>query len=550
MREPPGDERMIDNLIIGSSFAAYATARALHREGQAFEVLDVAYELEPDIAKNVAGLVRTPDADWDSETTSRLFPPVEATRYGVKRRQIFGSNFPYRVPAPLSVRTEDCEMEFSHALGGFGNVWGGAMLPFDTSEVASWPVPHDDLARSYRNVLEYTPLSAEQDALAEDYPLYADNPGALRRSTQTDVLLGALASREHALKRGGATFGRARVAVDAGTGPSGCRYCGRCLEGCAYGSIFNPRHAWSTIPGMEGGSANPRFHGGYYALEFSEQADHVEIAAIEVGSGAVRSFRARRVFLGLGHIATTRMIARSLKRIGEPIRSLETQYYFFPLLSYAARKPEPLEYTLAEAFIEIANKDISAQKQHMQVYGANPIFRTTLENAMGGMLPVEALLKRLYLFQGYLHSDDSGSIDVEIASSTDTHDTIVVRGRHNPRAKTVARKVHAFIRKAMLPFGVVPPGALSLVPPGRSFHGGGSFPMGGSHSVFSSDPLGRPGGLKRVHIVDSASFPSIPSSTMSFSIMANADRVVRCAVLPAKDCTRARTADLKCSVHP
>jgi hypothetical protein len=44
--------------------------------------------------------------------------------------------------------------------------------------------------------------------------------------------------------------------------------------------------------------------------------------------------------------------------------------------------------------------------------------------------------------------------------------------------------------------------------------------------------LGRPAGLKRVHIVDSANFPTVASSTIGFTIMANADRIVRaCADL-------------------
>lgn len=527
MIEPADGEKVIENLIIGSSFAAYAAARALHRDGAAFEVLDVAYDLEPGIAEDVASFAQLPPSEWDEDISRRLFPAAEASMRGVKRRQVFGSSFPYRIPEPFSVRTEDCDTEFSHGLGGFGNVWGAAMLPYNDSELADWPVSPADMAQSYRNVLAYAPLSAERDGLADGFPLYTDNPAALRRSAQTDALLNAFARRRSALERGGAVFGRARVAIDTSQSDTGCRYCGHCLDGCAYGSIFNPGRAWATIPGMEGGGENRWFHRGFYALEFTERSDHVEVAAIDVRSGSMRTWRARRLFLGLGHMGTTRMIARSLKRIGERIRTLDTQYFFFPMLSYAGRKLEPVEYTLAEAFLEISNARISPHKQHVQVYGMNPIFDKMLKELGGGILPMSAALRRFYLFQGYLHSDESGGVDIEIESSTSTRDEIVVRGRQNPSARRIAGKVQSFVRNAMLPFGVVPPGTLSLVPPGRSFHAGGSFPMGGAHPVYSSDALGRPSGLKRVHIVDPASFPSIPSSTISFSIMANADRVVR-----------------------
>ena len=50
--------------------------------------------------------------------------------------------------------------------------------------------------------------------------------------------------------------------------------------------------------------------------------------------------------------------------------------------------------------------------------------------------------------------------------------------------------------------------------------------MGGNHPVLRSDRLGRPAGLKRVHLLDAATFPSIPATTITLSIMANADRVI------------------------
>lgn len=530
MTKPTGGGNVIDNLIIGSSFAAYSAARALSKEGASFEVLDVAYDLEPEIADDAADLAGSPPSEWSNGATDRLFPPPKASMHGVERRQAFGSDFLYRIPKPLSVRAEGCGTEVSHAFGGFGNVWGGAMLPYDAAEISDWPIDADDLAQSYRNVLEYAPFSAERDGLAERLPLHTDTPGQLKRSAQTDSLLNALARRRSALQRGGAVFGRARVAVDSSNGPTGCQYCGRCLEGCVYGSIFNPRLEWATIPGMDGGSANARFHNGFYALEFSESAECVEVSAIDIRTAAVRTWRAKRIFLGLGHIGTTRMIARSLKRIGERIRTLDTQYFFFPMLSYAPRKQEPIDYTLAEAFLEIQNPKISDHKQHMQVYGLNPIFERMIDSASPGLVPTSPIRRRFHLFQGFLHSGDSGGVEFELVSSRQTHDEIVLRGRQNPNARRVARKVQSFVRGAMLPFGIVPPGLLSLVPPGRSFHAGGSFPMGGSHPVYSSDALGRPSGLKRVHIVGPSSFPSVPSSTISFSIMANADRVVRASI--------------------
>jgi choline dehydrogenase-like flavoprotein len=66
---------------------------------------------------------------------------------------------------------------------------------------------------------------------------------------------------------------------------------------------------------------------------------------------------------------------------------------------------------------------------------------------------------------------------------------------------------------------------LEIGAPGRGFHTGGSFPMRNNPSGFESDVLGRPCGFKRVHVVDSSVFPSIPATTITLSAMANARRI-------------------------
>jgi hypothetical protein len=61
--------------------------------------------------------------------------------------------------------------------------------------------------------------------------------------------------------------------------------------------------------------------------------------------------------------------------------------------------------------------------------------------------------------------------------------------------------------------------------PGRGFHTGSSFPMSKSPNGLESDLLGRPAGLTRTHVVDSSVLPSIPATTITFTVMANAHRI-------------------------
>ena len=516
MGETSGDADVVENVIVGSGLAAFATAMALNARGARSTVIDVAYDLEAGKEEDAARLAEQSPADWDQRMLGQLYPPPVASSKGVEQRLLFGSDFPYRIPNCLSVRMEDCVTELSHGLGGFGNVWGAAMLPYSAATLRDWPIPMRELDQSYRNVLKYVPISAEQDGLAESFPVRAEGARPRDRGRRIDVLLGALDRRRQGLSKQGVEFGRARVAVDTGL----CRSCGRCLEGCVYGAIFNPRLQWARL------ASSTQLHKGYYALEFREHKDYAEITTISTNDAAIRHWKAKRVFLAAGYLGTTRLIARSLGLVNEPIRICDSQYFFFPLVSYRAVR-EDVGFSLAEVFLEMHNETITDRCMHFQLYGMNSIFERTLRSMVPRPIPLGPITSRMYMVQGFLQSADSGHLTLEIEASGDKHDQVVIRGRANPRARLVARKAQSLLRRHLIGFGFIPPAYLQLVPPGRSFHAGGSFPMGAKHPVFASDALGRPSGLKRVHIVDSTNFTTIPSSTIGLTIMANADRIAR-----------------------
>lgn len=122
----------IPNLILGTGPTAIATAFALRRLNIPFEVLDVGYDLEPEkeaLAQTLAGV---DPANWSEAHTKTLFPlPVASVRSGVEKRLSFSSTFPYHLPQCLACSTSECSVELSHGIGGFGNVWGAAILPYN-----------------------------------------------------------------------------------------------------------------------------------------------------------------------------------------------------------------------------------------------------------------------------------------------------------------------------------------------------------------------------------------------------------------------------------
>jgi hypothetical protein len=515
----------IPNLILGTGPTAIAAAYAFRRLGVPFEVLDVAYDLEPERQAMAQTLSATEPGNWPSEYVERLFPPPVTSARGVEKRLTFGSTFPYEQPACISCATTDCTIDLSHGLGGFGNVWGAAILPYTDYDLRDWPISAGDLADSYRNISQFLPLSGESDKMAELFPFYHNNVTSLTKSEQTKALLDFLTLREVGLRDKGTIFGRARVAVDSTGGPYGCRYCGCCLDGCPYGSVFNPRLLWKSFE-----QAGVTIHKGFYAVEFEESAQGVALSTVDIRDGSLRKFEVGRLFVATGTIASTRLVARSIKILNQPIRILDSQYFFFPLLSYRKAKDADSRFTLAEIFLGTRAQQISNHYVHFQVYGVSDIFRRTIRSMVPSAFRtnhvVGAIENRFYLVQGFLHSSESDHLELTITSALPAKDEIHVRGVRNPAASRVAKRAQADVRRSLAGFGVVPPLSLTMVPPGRSFHAGGSFPLGRKDTPYCSDMLGRPAGLSRVHLLDASTFPSIPASTIAYTAMANCDRAI------------------------
>jgi choline dehydrogenase-like flavoprotein len=135
------------------------------------------------------------------------------------------------------------------------------------------------------------------------------------------------------------------------------------------------------------------------------------------------------------------------------------------------------------------------------------------------------LEERLLVVQGYLHSDESATIEMQLKRDGEK-DFLQLEAKPNPATRVVVKKVLGELLKQFRALGGIPilP-MLQIAEPGRGFHSGGSIPMRAQPKDFESDLLGRPNGWKNVHIVDASVLPSVPATTITFSVMANAYRI-------------------------
>jgi choline dehydrogenase-like flavoprotein len=522
------------NLVIGSGPAGVAAALALLERGQSVSMIDAGGEIEPGFTEAPRALAGLPYEAWPPERSAQLAGITGPMVNGFPMKTSFGSDFAYRgAPDLLPVEAHGAEVLASLARGGLSNVWGSNALPFCAEDLRGWPIGLADLEPGYRAILARIPLSAERgDDLEELLPLHTDRLEPRLLSEQAAAVLHDMREHRPALRSRGVTFGASRLALRTSASPRdpGCVRCGFCLHGCPYDLIYNSAH---TLAELE---RNPRFTylGGLVVTRFRETTAGVQVDAVRIADRAPARFEGTRAFLGCGCYSTTRLVLESLEQFAHEVSMLESQYFLIPLLHWRRFPGAPAErlQTLSQLCIRFRDPAVSPRDVHMLLYTYTHLYRAALAATPARFVPrlARALLERMLVLQGYLHSDVSPRMALSLRRSGTGPTTLVVEGRLRPETVPTVRRVEARLRSLSRFLRATPvPFASRLGPPGKSYHSGGTFPMRRDPGPDDSDPLGRPMGLSRVHVVDASVFPTVPATNLTLSVMANAYRIAAAA---------------------
>jgi choline dehydrogenase-like flavoprotein len=517
---------MHTHCVIGSGPAGVACATALLAKGATVLMLDAGMELEPDRAAIVRELAQKKASEWPADKSARVHGKRGAELKDLPHKNVFGSDFPYRDTREKIPWRGDGSLLPSLALGGLSNVWGAAMLPFRESDIADWPLKRSDLDEHYRAVGQIMDFSARHDGLEEFFPLYSETSAALKPSGQAAVVLNNLERHREALRARGWNFGQSRVAIRAADSPRGmgCVYCGHCMTGCVYSCIYNSA---DTIRELQK-NKNFSYEGNAIVTKLRESSGAVSIEGFHRQTGQALSFGTGRAYLASGVIPTAQILLRSQNAFDQPLMLRDSQYFLFPII--LARRTRDVQsealHTLSQVFLELNNPRISRRSVHLQIYTYSDLIAGAVRQSLGPLkIFTKQILERLVIVQGYLHSDDSASIEMKLKCEGQ-RDFLELEPRLNPETSgTVKRVLGEVLGRFRALRGIVVPPMLQVARPGRSFHCGASIPMRAQPGNLESDLLGRPFGWSRVHVVDASVFPAIPATTITFSVMANAHRI-------------------------
>jgi len=514
--------------VIGSGPAAVACAYALVKQGYHVTILDAATDLEPERKQVVQSLAPLDYEAWDDAALGMLREGAGATASGVPLKRIYGSDFPYRGAAEHLALERDHVTGFaSLAKGGLSNVWGSAVMPFRPSDLGDWPMAvKRSLPSAYSGVFEFLPLAATEDDLAGAFPLYAKRLHSFAPSPQAVELLERMDRHREKLRERGITFGRSRLAVQAEEEQHhlGCIYCGMCMYGCPRDLIYRSAQTLDTL--IRTGQVT--YIPDVIVDQVREDDTTVYIRAHDRLGRGTGLLEAERVFVASGAINTAKLMLQSLRLDGATLTMRDSQYFLLPVaaLKGHAGITRVRLHTLAQIFIEIEDQRLSQYPIHLQLYTYNDLYANAMRSVAGPTYPLisapaNVLLGRLMVIQGYLHSTASSTASITLSGGK-----LILRRNENPAAARNIKAIAGALRRNRSSLGFVPiTPMLNIGDLGQGAHIGGTFPMRDEPGPLESDIWGRPHGARRIHLVDSSVLPSIPATTITLSIMANAYRI-------------------------
>ena len=517
--------------IVGSGLAAMEAAEALVEKGIRPIIFDVGIQLDENIEKLVRSMSFEEPSEWGANVKRQIFGDHLLNSKGFPRKLAYGSDYFYGAnEAEMPIKAESGEFPpFSYAKGGLSMGWGASALPADPEDLIGWPEETKNLDKFYRAVLKNKAYSALNDGLSSNFPLYKLNSDPLKLQLGNLSLLRDMNNASIMIKNK-VIFGQSRILVRASNSETavGCKYCGNCMNGCVYDSIYKSSQTLDKLLAEN----KVEYFRNHKVIDFSEHEDNVEVRFKHNGQIGSRIFS--KVFLAAGAVNTTRIVLKSKKLYGMSVVLKSVPGFVVPMVRFKReRSTLPNANTLSGIFLEFKSENAHKTWRHCQISVPNELVYKKLGVIDGPnnfySLLKSRLLENIVIAAGTLHSDlgngyqlilkDGGSEggDLFISNRDESYDSSLAINDAIKSLSHISKK-----------FGCHPIRHLAINNTVQNgYHIGGSLPMKKSPtSETETDILGRPLGFANVHAIDSSIFPSIPGTTIGLLAMANARRII------------------------
>jgi len=411
----------------------------------------------------------------------------------------------------------------SLAKGGLSNAWGCGVARLSTDELVDYPFPESEIAKSYETVTRRIGISgANDDDLSDYFGLDAWSQPPISMDLLHQRMFDQYASHKQELASLGFQMGRSRVAalsrnIDE---RKACDTSGNCLWGCHNKALYS---AIDDLPSLM--KHKNFFHKSGFIVD--RVVKNNEDLAIE-GHDAheYMTFRASKILLAAGTLATTGLALRALKY--ESSVKLQS----CPTAAFLLWQPKMLGAARADSF------GLGQLSFSLKLPGDITAFGSTF-STLG--IPMSEFIRHMPLSKRYsadllrqlLSSCLVGNLflpgnlsTTEVTVNADGEMNIL--GGYSSNVSGLMSDAAHRLRKSYWKVGaLLMPMSFTQGLPGGDIHYSSTLPMQHNPTLGQTDANGELAGLAGVHVVDGACLSALTEKSHTLTIMANADRIGR-----------------------
>lgn len=438
----------------------------------------------------------------------------------------------------------------SHNRGGLGVAWGANCIPFDDDDLRDFPIRASDLRDDYQTVSRRIPIAGPQqgDSLSPHLQPEMCNTPPLELNRHDSLLLQNYGCALPSLAKKGFGLGLARLAVDNNEHSShGCVYCQRCLWGCPRGAIYNPNTTLDLC------RRYPQFiYVEKMAVTHLSVHDN-RIVGLKVRHAVTRQEQdipCNTVVLAAGAIGSAaiflRTLARDLSLAGKILPAelktralLDTRVIKLPyiLLRMIGRQNPQKDFQFNKLILGYFNDRVTAYPRyiHGEILSLTSfLYHSLIESLPFGSRFSTAIFSKIRQALGAVtyflpdKPEPGNHLALKLDPASLTGDRVEFFYRESTEKIRLEESLLQSTKKALRKLGCHADTSRVIRPPsGSGIHYGGTIPMNRKNDVLCVDPSGKSYAYENLYVADGASFPTLPSKSITYTLMANASRVAR-----------------------
>jgi Pyruvate/2-oxoacid:ferredoxin oxidoreductase delta subunit len=521
--------------VIGSGMAATNAALTLLQNGHSVDMLDygIIDSSPPPSGSNFTNIKK------NTLSTLKFFYGKNIDEISTEKSDIDLFKFPSR---RLGISKKNFYDQFKNNFspfygnirGGLGTAWGANIASYDTIDLIDFPITQNELSPFYNKAFKRMGLNPSKhlDNLTND--LNPNFPKPINRplSNQEQILLFDLC------KKNSADFksGESRLAI-RGKGKNSCVDCGLCIWGCPENAIYNPQDTLNECLKFK----EFNYYPGIQIKWFKSNNDNILTDVIYLENGIERSKPVENIILGAGAINSAIILLSTLnankEKPGKSIKSIglmDTKVIKIPFLHIQsiAQKfiTSKIQFNRIVSLLRISSKNYPQWIQ-IEILSLGSLIYHPLVKKIGGSVWLSTkifnwLKSGLFVATVYLPDKINKKNYIQVNFKDCEVKSIDFKYFQPHESKLFEHEICKKFKKLILSAGCVFLPSLKIIPQlGAGIHYAGTIPMSLNYKSQAVDKYCKSYDYSNLYICDASTFSSLPSKSLSLSIIANSIRI-------------------------